>query len=146
MVSCLLLQVYEDWDCFKVNDVLELYGILSVDPALSVLNHEDRWAPRWLLLRSTGAEGVQGGCRGLPYPETACALSAADAQGSCTPSCDVLGNGVQIPSAWTPQYLSKKQSCDHVWKMCRSPHHLCQGLLHFSSLDFFLPFLLVKDL
>ncbi|TRZ04004.1 hypothetical protein DNTS_001158 [Danionella cerebrum] len=30
-----LVKVYEDWDRFKVNDVLEVYGILSVDPALS---------------------------------------------------------------------------------------------------------------
>uniref|UniRef100_A0A5F9CA12 Mini-chromosome maintenance complex-binding protein n=1 Tax=Oryctolagus cuniculus TaxID=9986 RepID=A0A5F9CA12_RABIT len=37
-----LVKVYEDWDCFKVNDILELYGILSVDPVLSVLNHDDR--------------------------------------------------------------------------------------------------------
>lgn len=35
-------QVYEDWDCFKVNDVLELYGVLSVDPILSILNSEER--------------------------------------------------------------------------------------------------------
>ena len=35
-------QVYEDWDCFKVNDVLELYGVLSVDPVLSILNNEER--------------------------------------------------------------------------------------------------------
>ncbi|KAL6094354.1 hypothetical protein STEG23_034968, partial [Scotinomys teguina] len=34
-------KVYEDWDCFKVNDVLELYGVLSVDPVLSVLNNEE---------------------------------------------------------------------------------------------------------
>ena len=30
-----LVKVYEDWDCFKVNDVLELYGVLSVDPVPS---------------------------------------------------------------------------------------------------------------
>ncbi|XP_045147557.1 mini-chromosome maintenance complex-binding protein isoform X2 [Echinops telfairi] len=36
-----LVKVYEGWDCFKVNDVLELYGVLSVDPVLSVLS-EDR--------------------------------------------------------------------------------------------------------
>ncbi|XP_056408418.1 LOW QUALITY PROTEIN: mini-chromosome maintenance complex-binding protein [Hyla sarda] len=36
-----LVKVYENWDTFKVNDVLEVYGILSVEPALSVLN-EDR--------------------------------------------------------------------------------------------------------
>ncbi|KAH0514959.1 Mini-chromosome maintenance complex-binding protein [Microtus ochrogaster] len=37
-----LVKVYEDWDCFKVNDVLELYGVLSVDPVLSILNNEER--------------------------------------------------------------------------------------------------------
>ncbi|MEJ1273765.1 minichromosome maintenance complex binding protein [Cricetulus griseus] len=39
-----LVKVYEDWDCFKVNDVLELYGVLSVDPVLSILNNEEREA------------------------------------------------------------------------------------------------------
>ncbi|XP_059517605.1 mini-chromosome maintenance complex-binding protein isoform X3 [Myotis daubentonii] len=37
-----LVKVYEDGDCFKVNDVLELYGILSVDPVLSILNNDER--------------------------------------------------------------------------------------------------------
>ncbi|XP_068955201.1 mini-chromosome maintenance complex-binding protein isoform X3 [Petaurus breviceps papuanus] len=37
-----LVKVYENWDCFKVNDVLEVYGILSVDPVLSILNNEER--------------------------------------------------------------------------------------------------------
>ncbi|CAO2583526.1 Mini-chromosome maintenance complex-binding protein [Lemmus lemmus] len=37
-----LVKVYEDWECFKVNDVLELYGVLSVDPVLSILNNEER--------------------------------------------------------------------------------------------------------
>ncbi|XP_011785697.1 PREDICTED: mini-chromosome maintenance complex-binding protein [Colobus angolensis palliatus] len=37
-----LVKVYEDWDCFKVNDILELYGILSVDPVLSILNNDER--------------------------------------------------------------------------------------------------------
>uniref|UniRef100_A0A8C5LEL7 Mini-chromosome maintenance complex-binding protein n=1 Tax=Jaculus jaculus TaxID=51337 RepID=A0A8C5LEL7_JACJA len=37
-----LVKVYEDWECFKVNDVLELYGVLSVDPILSILNNEER--------------------------------------------------------------------------------------------------------
>lgn len=37
-----LWQVYESWDSFKVNDVLEVYGILSVDPVLSILNNEER--------------------------------------------------------------------------------------------------------
>lgn len=35
-------QVYESWDTFKVNDVLEVYGILSVDPVLSIVNNEER--------------------------------------------------------------------------------------------------------
>ncbi|XP_048407430.1 mini-chromosome maintenance complex-binding protein isoform X1 [Stegostoma tigrinum] len=35
-----LVKIYEDWDNFKVNDVLEVYGILSVDPALGVINDE----------------------------------------------------------------------------------------------------------
>lgn len=34
------LQVYEDWESFKVNDALEVYGILSVSPALSALADE----------------------------------------------------------------------------------------------------------
>lgn len=33
-----LVKVYENWDSFKVNDVLEVYGVLSVEPALSALN------------------------------------------------------------------------------------------------------------
>lgn len=33
-------QVYEDWDSFKLNDTLEVYGILSVSPALSALAEE----------------------------------------------------------------------------------------------------------
>ncbi|NXJ63139.1 MCMBP protein, partial [Rostratula benghalensis] len=36
-----LVKVYESWDSFKVNDVLEVYGILSVDPVLSILNSEE---------------------------------------------------------------------------------------------------------
>ncbi|XP_071985601.1 mini-chromosome maintenance complex-binding protein [Engystomops pustulosus] len=36
-----LVKVYENWDGFKVNDVLEVYGVLCVEPALSTLN-EDR--------------------------------------------------------------------------------------------------------
>lgn len=35
-----LVKVYEDWDRFKVNDTLEIYGILSVSPALSALADE----------------------------------------------------------------------------------------------------------
>lgn len=37
---CVVEQVYEDWDSFKLNDRLEVYGILSVSPALSRLNDE----------------------------------------------------------------------------------------------------------
>ncbi|NXK48211.1 MCMBP protein, partial [Chauna torquata] len=36
-----LVKVYESWDSFKVNDVLEVYGILSVDPVLSIVNNEE---------------------------------------------------------------------------------------------------------
>ncbi|MBN3295848.1 MCMBP protein, partial [Amia calva] len=35
-----LVKVYEEWEGFKVNDMLEVYGILSADPVLSVLNEE----------------------------------------------------------------------------------------------------------
>uniref|UniRef100_A0A8C1A696 Mini-chromosome maintenance complex-binding protein n=1 Tax=Cyprinus carpio carpio TaxID=630221 RepID=A0A8C1A696_CYPCA len=35
-----LVKVYEDWDGFKLNDMLEVFGILSVDPALSVIADE----------------------------------------------------------------------------------------------------------
>ncbi|XP_061545683.1 mini-chromosome maintenance complex-binding protein isoform X1 [Phycodurus eques] len=34
--SC-LMKVYEDWERFKLNDTLEVYGILSVSPALTAL-------------------------------------------------------------------------------------------------------------
>ncbi|XP_073337921.1 mini-chromosome maintenance complex-binding protein [Pagrus major] len=37
--SC-LVKVYEDWDSFKLNDTLEVFGILSVSPALSALADE----------------------------------------------------------------------------------------------------------
>ncbi|XP_040033705.2 mini-chromosome maintenance complex-binding protein [Gasterosteus aculeatus] len=37
--SC-LLKVYEDWDGFKLNDAVEVFGILSVSPALSALADE----------------------------------------------------------------------------------------------------------
>lgn len=33
-------QVYEDWDGFKLNDAVEVFGILSVSPALSALADE----------------------------------------------------------------------------------------------------------
>ncbi|CAI9620864.1 unnamed protein product, partial [Staurois parvus] len=36
-----LVKVYENWDSFKVNDVLEVYGVLLVEPTLSTIN-EDR--------------------------------------------------------------------------------------------------------
>ncbi|XP_040217398.1 mini-chromosome maintenance complex-binding protein isoform X1 [Rana temporaria] len=36
-----LVKVYENWDNFKVNDVLEVFGVLLVEPCLSVIN-EDR--------------------------------------------------------------------------------------------------------
>ncbi|NWU53183.1 MCMBP protein, partial [Dromas ardeola] len=39
-----LVKVYESWDSFKVNDVLEVYGILSVDPVLSIVNNEESCA------------------------------------------------------------------------------------------------------
>ncbi|XP_045077167.1 mini-chromosome maintenance complex-binding protein [Coregonus clupeaformis] len=32
--------VYEDLDCFKLNDTLEVYGIISVNPVLSLLGEE----------------------------------------------------------------------------------------------------------
>ncbi|KTG44829.1 hypothetical protein cypCar_00013327 [Cyprinus carpio] len=35
-----LVKVYENWDSFKLNDMLEVFGILSVDPALSVIADE----------------------------------------------------------------------------------------------------------
>lgn len=34
--SC-LVKVYEDWDSFKLNETVEVYGVLSVSPALSAL-------------------------------------------------------------------------------------------------------------
>uniref|UniRef100_A0A7N6AQ28 Mini-chromosome maintenance complex-binding protein n=1 Tax=Anabas testudineus TaxID=64144 RepID=A0A7N6AQ28_ANATE len=37
--SC-LVKVYDDWDSFKLNDTLEVFGILSVSPALSALADE----------------------------------------------------------------------------------------------------------
>ncbi|XP_068183010.1 mini-chromosome maintenance complex-binding protein isoform X2 [Antennarius striatus] len=37
--SC-LVKVYEDWDGFKLNEMLEVFGILSVSPALSALADE----------------------------------------------------------------------------------------------------------
>ncbi|XP_023819512.1 mini-chromosome maintenance complex-binding protein [Oryzias latipes] len=35
-----LVKVYEDWESFKLNDALEVFGILSVSPALSALAEE----------------------------------------------------------------------------------------------------------
>ncbi|XP_069608766.1 mini-chromosome maintenance complex-binding protein isoform X3 [Ranitomeya imitator] len=43
-----LVKVYENWENYKVNDVLDVYGILSVEPVLSILN-EDRYARRDVL-------------------------------------------------------------------------------------------------
>ncbi|ELK30657.1 Mini-chromosome maintenance complex-binding protein [Myotis davidii] len=37
-----LVKVYEDGDCFRLNDVGESYGILSVDPVLSTLNNDEK--------------------------------------------------------------------------------------------------------
>ncbi|KAL7990563.1 hypothetical protein Chor_013993 [Crotalus horridus] len=37
-----LVKIYENGDSFKVNDILEVYGILSVDPVLNMLNNEER--------------------------------------------------------------------------------------------------------
>ncbi|XP_058437327.1 mini-chromosome maintenance complex-binding protein isoform X3 [Marmota monax] len=44
-----LVKVYEDWEGFKVNDVLELYGVLSVDPVLSILGNDERYTRRDVL-------------------------------------------------------------------------------------------------
>uniref|UniRef100_A0A8C5A2P5 Mini-chromosome maintenance complex-binding protein n=1 Tax=Gadus morhua TaxID=8049 RepID=A0A8C5A2P5_GADMO len=35
-----LVKVYADWDSFKLNDTMEVYGILSVSPALSALSDQ----------------------------------------------------------------------------------------------------------
>lgn len=35
-----LVKVYHKWEDYKVNDILEVYGILSVDPTLSVMTDE----------------------------------------------------------------------------------------------------------
>ncbi|KAK2852570.1 hypothetical protein Q7C36_007771 [Tachysurus vachellii] len=35
-----LVKVYNEWDSFKLNDMLEIFGILSVDPALSLVAEE----------------------------------------------------------------------------------------------------------
>ncbi|KAK1791747.1 hypothetical protein P4O66_013727 [Electrophorus voltai] len=32
-----LVKVYEEWDSFRLNDMLEVFGVLSVDPALSFI-------------------------------------------------------------------------------------------------------------
>uniref|UniRef100_A0A8B9GYX5 Mini-chromosome maintenance complex-binding protein n=1 Tax=Astyanax mexicanus TaxID=7994 RepID=A0A8B9GYX5_ASTMX len=42
-----LVKVYEEWDGFKLNDMLEVFGILSVDPALSLIA-EDKEASSML--------------------------------------------------------------------------------------------------
>ncbi|CAH2323274.1 mini-chromosome maintenance complex-binding [Pelobates cultripes] len=36
-----LVKVYETWNSFKVNDIIEVYGVLSVDPLLSTIS--DDW-------------------------------------------------------------------------------------------------------
>ncbi|OCT71317.1 hypothetical protein XELAEV_18034296mg [Xenopus laevis] len=53
-----LIKVYEGWDSFKVNDIIEVYGILSVDPALSAVN-EDRDAVSALLDPSDNMETLE---------------------------------------------------------------------------------------
>uniref|UniRef100_A0A8D0L2R4 Mini-chromosome maintenance complex-binding protein n=1 Tax=Sphenodon punctatus TaxID=8508 RepID=A0A8D0L2R4_SPHPU len=40
--ACLVKVIYESWDSFKVNDILEVYGVLSVDPVLSIANSKER--------------------------------------------------------------------------------------------------------
>ncbi|XP_060782067.1 mini-chromosome maintenance complex-binding protein isoform X1 [Neoarius graeffei] len=42
-----LVKVYNEWDSFKLNDMLEVFGILSVDPALSLVA-EDKEASSFL--------------------------------------------------------------------------------------------------
>lgn len=42
-----LVKVYEDWDQFKVNDMLEVYGVLSVSPAFSALTQEQEGLDPW---------------------------------------------------------------------------------------------------
>uniref|UniRef100_A0A8D2IZK6 Mini-chromosome maintenance complex-binding protein n=1 Tax=Varanus komodoensis TaxID=61221 RepID=A0A8D2IZK6_VARKO len=37
-----LVKIYENGNSFKVNDILEVYGILSVDPVLNIVNNEER--------------------------------------------------------------------------------------------------------
>ncbi|XP_054654478.1 mini-chromosome maintenance complex-binding protein isoform X2 [Dunckerocampus dactyliophorus] len=55
--SC-LVKVYEDWDSFKLNETIEVYGILSVSPALSALA-EDRDAFSSLIDPSESMETVE---------------------------------------------------------------------------------------
>ncbi|XP_018431141.1 PREDICTED: mini-chromosome maintenance complex-binding protein, partial [Nanorana parkeri] len=43
-----LVKVYENWDSFKVNDVLEVFGVLSVDPALSAVDEDRDRLCAWL--------------------------------------------------------------------------------------------------
>ncbi|KAI5625070.1 mini-chromosome maintenance complex-binding protein, partial [Silurus asotus] len=42
-----MVKVYNEWDNFKLNDMLEIFGILSVDPALSLVA-EDKEASSFL--------------------------------------------------------------------------------------------------
>ncbi|KAM3913776.1 mini-chromosome maintenance complex-binding protein [Leptodactylus fuscus] len=53
-----LVKVYDNWDNFKVNDVLEVYGVLSVEPLLSSLN-DDRDSMSSLLDPSDGADVLE---------------------------------------------------------------------------------------
>jgi hypothetical protein len=40
LIYICLLQIYDDIDQFKVNDVVEFVGVLSVDPSLAQFNQE----------------------------------------------------------------------------------------------------------
>ncbi|KAM5142375.1 mini-chromosome maintenance complex-binding protein [Mantella aurantiaca] len=43
-----LVKVYENWDSFKVNDVVEVFGVLAVEPALSTVTEERDSLSAWL--------------------------------------------------------------------------------------------------
>ncbi|XP_019737622.1 mini-chromosome maintenance complex-binding protein [Hippocampus comes] len=55
--SC-LIKVYEDWESFKLNDTIEVYGILSVSPALGALA-EDKDASSSLIDASDSMETAE---------------------------------------------------------------------------------------
>lgn len=55
--SC-LVKVYEDWDNFKLNETLEVFGILSVSPALSALA-DDKDSASSLLDPAEGMETAE---------------------------------------------------------------------------------------